>query len=279
MLPRPLDYVAPSTVAAAIEALASRPDARFTAGSYRLIIDLKMRRIEVGTLVDLRRIEGLTTLAAGDGRLEIGAMVSLDTLARDARVQVGAAALARAAGLTGDAQIRNMAAIGGTLAYDGSSSDLAAAVLALGAEVRVEGAGGVRTIAAGHFFTEGGTSLGHDEVVTRVDVPTTTMASAYARTTHPASLAAIVGAAVAVERGAGGDVTRCALAVGGTVTRARRLPAAEAELVGAPLDEATIARAATVAADGVDWSPAAESPAFRGHRLGVLLARLLRTLA
>jgi aerobic carbon-monoxide dehydrogenase medium subunit len=279
VLPRPLDYVAPSTVAAAIEALASHPDARFTAGSYRLIIDLKMRRIEVGTLVDLRRIERLHALASVGGRLEIGAMVSLDTLARDARVQAGAAALARAAGLTGDAQIRNMAAIGGTLAYDGSSSDLAAAVLALGAEVRVEGAGGVRTIAAGDFFTEGGTSLRHDEIVTRIDVPTTTMASAYARTTHPASLAAIVGAAVAVERGAGGEVTRCALAVGGTVTRARRLPAAEAELVGAPLDETTIARAATVAADGVDWSPAAESPAFRGHRLGVLLARLLRTWA
>jgi aerobic carbon-monoxide dehydrogenase medium subunit len=279
VLPRPLDYVAPSTVAAAIEALASRPDARFTAGSYRLIIDLKMRRIEVGTLVDLRKIASLHALTPTDRRLEIGAMVTLDALARDPRVRSAAPALADAAASTGDAQVRNMAAIGGTLAYDGASSDLAAAVLALGAEVRVEGVGGVRTIAADDFFTEGGTSLRHDEVVTRVDVPTTTMASAYARTTHPASLAAIVGAAAAVERGADGVVTRCALAVGGTTTRARRLAAAEAALIGAALDEATIARAASVASEGVDWSPAAESPAYRGHRLGVLLSRLLRALA
>lgn len=278
MLPRPLDYVAPSTVAAAVEALAAHADARFTAGSFRLIIDLKMRRIEVGTLVDLRRIEGLDALAVTGERLEVGAMVTLDTLARDPRVRERARALAQAAALTGDAQIRNMASIGGTLAYDGSSSDLAAALIALGAEVRAESVAGVRTIPAEDFFVGGGTALRRDEIVTRVDVPAGAMESAYARTTHPASLAAIVGVALAVERGADGTVTGCALAVGGTVTRARRLAAAEAALTGAPLGEGAIAGAAAVAADGVDWAPASESPAYRGHRLGVLLARLLRTL-
>jgi aerobic carbon-monoxide dehydrogenase medium subunit len=281
MLPRPMDYVAPSTVAAAVEALAALPDARFTAGSYRLIIDLKMRRIAVGTLVDLRRIEELHGLAVADGRLAIGAMVTLDTLARDARVQEGAAALARAAALTGDAQVRNMAAIGGTLAYDASSSDVAAAMLALRADVRTQSVGGGRTIAAEDFFAVGGgTALRRDEIVTRVEVPLTPNPSGYARTTHPASLAAVVGVAWAVERGGDGDVTRCALAVSGTVTRARRLAAAEAALTGAPLDEAAIARAAAAAADGVDWSPTApESPAYRARRLGVMLARALRTLA
>ncbi len=184
MLPRTLDYVAPDTIAGAVEALATRPDARFTAGSYRLIIDLKMRRTEVGTLVDLRRVAELHALTETEAGLEIGAMVTLDALARDPRVQAQAPALAQAAALTGDAQIRNMASIGGTLAYDGASADLAAALLVLDAQVHAQRAAGGRTIAAVDLFTpDGRTVLGPDEIVTRVDVPGATMTSAYARST------------------------------------------------------------------------------------------------
>ncbi len=85
--------------------------------------------------------------------------------------------------------------------------------------------------------------------------------------------------AVAVQRGADGVVTRCALAVGGTVLQAQRLAPAEAALTGSVLDGDAIDRVVAVAGEGVAWAPAAESALYRSHRLGVLLARLLRTLA
>ena len=281
MLPPTLEYLAPTTLGAAVEALATLPNARFTAGSYRLLIDLKMRRIDVGTLIDLRRLSELRLIADVDGALQIGALVSLDALAADERVRARFPALAQAAAQTGDAQIRNMAAIGGTLAYDGSASDIAAALLVLDADIHTHSIHGQRVISAGDFFTpDGGTALRADEIITMVALSTAEARSAYAKFTHPAALSAIIGVAAALTVHPDGAAARCALAVSGTVVRAQRLAAAESALTGAALDAAAIQRAAARAADGVIWQPdSAASSEYRSHRLRVMVARALTGLA
>jgi carbon-monoxide dehydrogenase medium subunit len=233
MLPPHLEYIAPTSIGAAVEALASRPNAMFTAGSYRLLIDLKMRRIQVGTLVDLRKLRELYPIASTGTRLEIGAMVSLDTLARDERVLASAAALAQAAAHTGDAQIRNMAAVGGTLAYDASASDIAAALIALNADIYTHRSNGERVIPAADFFTaDSKTALHQDEIITMIGVPNGFERSAFEKYAHPASLSAIIAVAAAVTFDADGRVAQCGLGVSGSTARALRLSAAETVLIG-----------------------------------------------
>src|SRR5579859_3275798 len=117
MLPEQFDYAAPTTVQAAVKTLASQPDAMVVAGNYREIIDLKMRRIAPHMLIDLRKIPELQTITANVDDLQIGAMVTLRALMDDETVRSRFAALAEAAALSGDPQVRNMDSIGGSLSY------------------------------------------------------------------------------------------------------------------------------------------------------------------
>ncbi|MBL8132969.1 MAG: FAD binding domain-containing protein [Anaerolineae bacterium] len=284
MLPSTLNYAAPTTLGAAVDLLATHPDAVFTAGSYRLLIDLKMQRIDAGTLVDLRKLSELYGIASvEDGAeygVEIGAMTALSTLASDVRLLAHYGALAEAASETGDAQIRNMAALGGTLAYDASAGDVAAALLALDAVIHTHHSKGQRSLDAADFFTsDGKTALRHDEIITMVALPSTGARSVYAKFTHPATLEAIIGVAAAVTLDDAGRVAACRLGVCGSVAQAKRLSAAEAAILGGALDETSIARAAASAADGVEWLPSLQASAeYRAHRLGVMTARALRRL-
>jgi carbon-monoxide dehydrogenase medium subunit len=280
MLPSTFDYAAPTSINAAVELLAARPDALFTAGSYKLLIDLKMRRVQVGTLVDLRRLTELYASAATASGLEIGAMVSLNAIMQHEMVLASYPALAEAAGQTGDAQIRNIAALGGTLAYDASRSDTAAALLALDAVVYTHHTKGQGVYDAASFFAaDGKAALRHDEIITMIALPQPLGRSAYEKYAHPASLEALIGAAASVALDASGTVTACRAAVSGTVRQAKRLAGVEAALVGRQFTASAAADAASYAAEGVEWEPHDDvSAEYRAHRLGVMVGRLLRRL-
>lgn len=276
MLPPSLNYLAPTTLASAIQALASHPRAAFSAGSYRLLIDIKMQRVAVDTLVDLQRIHTLYSLAATAHGLEIGAMVSLAQLASYPQVPT---VLAQAAAHTGDAQIRNMAGLGGTLAYEASSSEVASALLALKAVVHTRHSGGSRRLAITDFLAStGGGALRHDEVVERIEVPSPGGQGAFAHHAHPASLRAILALSVQIECNKQGEVTQAALAASGSLAQARRLEAAEQALLGQPLTTITIGKAVRTAAQGLNWAPSHESAEYRSHRLGVMLGRTLTAM-
>lgn len=276
MLPHQFDYLAPATVDEAVQALSATPDARFLAGSFNLLIDVKTRRVAPSLLVDLRKIDGLYGIGQTDGGLRIGAMTSLDSIAHDSAVRSRYAALTEAAELTGDPQIRNQDAIGGHLEYASPASDIAAALVALGASVDVAGPTGNRSVAADAFFTGARqTALGAGELITAVTLPAGPTRSAYEKLKHPAHLGAICGVAAALWLN-GDVVERCGLAVTGATGHAQRLAAAEAALTGTALHDAAISAAVASAADGLtgiaDLQYSAE---YRLHMVGVLLRRAL----
>lgn len=276
MLPPSLNYLAPTTLNLAVQALASHPQSAFSAGSYRLLIDLKMRRIAIATLVDLQRIRELHTLSITPDGLEIGSMVTLSQLASHPQVP---AVLAQAAAHTGDPQIRNMAGLGGTLAYEASASEVAAALLALEAVIHTRHSSGERQVPIADLLAPtGGSALRHDEIVVRIVLPATGGRGVFAAHAHPASLRAIIALAVQIEHNAQGEVTRAHLAVSGSVSRAHRLTACEQALLGQPLGPFSIGQAARQAAKDLDWLPGNESADYRSHRLGVMLARTLNSL-
>jgi carbon-monoxide dehydrogenase medium subunit len=162
--------------------------------------------------------------------------------------------LPEAAAQIGDAQVRNMGTIGGSLAHADPSADLPAVMLALGAELTAVGSKGTRTIAVDDFFLDLlTTSLASDELLTQIRIPLPPAGSgmAYEKYPHPASRYALVGVAAVVTRTAD-KVTRARVAITGVGTKATRELGVERALTGTAGDAAAIETAAARAAEGID---------------------------
>src|SRR5579863_7756785 len=137
-------------------------------------------------------------------------------------------------------------------------SDLAVALVALNARLRLHGRGGEKTLPVEEFFLlpgdqpERDTILERGELLVEVEIPVTPPArrSHYVKVRDRASFEfALVSAAVAFEV-EDGLITAARIAAGGVGTKPWRLTGCEAALIGAPLGEATFRKAAARAADG-----------------------------
>jgi xanthine dehydrogenase YagS FAD-binding subunit len=121
-------------------------------------------------------------------------------------------------------------------------SDMAVALVALDAVVRVRGSGGERTLPVAELYLLPGdhpereTALRDDELVVAVDLPETRLSrrSAFEKVRDRASFAfALASAAVALDL-EGGVVREARIVLGGVGTRPWRVPEAEAAIVGRP---------------------------------------------
>ena len=102
----------------------------------------------------------------------IGAMTTHDEVANSALVNEHAAVLAAATKTVADPQVRHRGTLGGALAHADPAGDLPAPILALGAELVIEGSGGERTVAAADFFQDlFTTAVGDDEILTAIRIP------------------------------------------------------------------------------------------------------------
>jgi xanthine dehydrogenase YagS FAD-binding subunit len=160
-------------------------------------------------------------------------------------------------------------------------SDMAVALTALDARVRVQGPSGERAIAVGELHRLPGdrpdrdTVLEPGELITAVELPSVPVAahSAYRKVRERRSFAfalVSVAAALAVTDGVVSDV---GLAFGGVAHRPWRASAAEAALRGAPATEATFA-----AALDAELAPAAPLE-HNAYKLPLLRRVAIRTLA
>jgi xanthine dehydrogenase YagS FAD-binding subunit len=178
---------------------------------------------------------------------------------------------------------RNHAILGQTLEGPGTCvathpSDMAVAMLALDAVVRVLGPEGEREVPIAELHRLPGndpsrdTTLRHGDLITAIDLPALTFPSRYRKARDRASFAfalVSVAAALRVEDGVVGEVR---LALGGVAHRPWRASAAEQALVGQPATEEAFTAAARAELD-------AATP-LRDNRFKVPLARnlLVRTL-
>jgi carbon-monoxide dehydrogenase medium subunit len=179
----------------------------------------------------------------------------------------------------GDPQVRNRGTIGGSLAHADPSADLPAAILALDAEVVIQGPQGVRVIPAREFFVDVlTTALQADEVLTaiRLEIPTAHAGMAYRKIGHPASHYAIVGVAAVVTLGTDGRIERAAVGVTGAAPYPYRAEAAEAMLQGQEPGRDLLERAAERAVDGLDpLDDTYASGEYRSHLVRVETRRAL----
>jgi len=93
--------------------------AMLVAGGTDLLPNMKHELFTPELVVSLARVPGLSGVEVEpDGSLVIGAMTTLDEIARDAEVRRRAPALAQAAGLVAGPQLRRMGTLGGNVMLD-----------------------------------------------------------------------------------------------------------------------------------------------------------------
>src|SRR5688572_5114437 len=112
------EYQAPTTVAAALDALAGRDDATFIAGGMSLMQAIKARLLRPSCLIDLQHVGELKGIASGTQGITIGAMTRYRDIAASPALAGAYQALADAAAHVGDRQVRNRGTIGGSLCWN-----------------------------------------------------------------------------------------------------------------------------------------------------------------
>jgi carbon-monoxide dehydrogenase medium subunit len=273
MIPAPFDYELADSVEHAVELLGERDDTKLLAGGHSLIPLMRLRFARPAVLVDLGRLDSLRYVRDAGEQLTIGALTRHHDLKHDPLLQEHCPLVSHTAGLIGDPQVRHRGTIGGSVAHGDPASDLPAVLLALDADLVVQGPDGERTVLADAFFRGVfETALGPQDVLTEIRVPKLGPSGwLYLKFTRRAQDWATVGVAAVVRR-SNGTIEERAIALtnmGPTPVRAR---AAEGALRKAD----DVAAAAEVAAAESDPpSDTSGSADYRRHLATVLTRRAL----
>ena len=278
MIPAAFDYLAPTTVDDALEALAAAgDDVKVLGGGQSLLPILRMRLNAPETVVDLGRIEELRGIREDGDHVVIGAMTCYSDLLDAPLVRRHAALLAQAVEHVADPQIRHRGTLGGALVHADPAGDVGAAVLTLDGVLVIRGPGGERTVPATEFFRGlFETAVGEGELLTAVRIPKhTDWVSHYEKFVRVSHQWAIVAVAAALEV-EGGTISRARIGLtnmGSTPLRARSV---EAALEGRSASD--IGDACAGAADGTNPPSDLNGDAdYRRHLATVLTRRAVTT--
>jgi 4-hydroxybenzoyl-CoA reductase subunit beta len=285
-------YVAPKTIDGAVRAIADAgPEAMFVAGGTDLYPNMKRRQFEPKALVGLRAIGELRGIggSAREG-MRVGACTTLTAVAAHPELRRAYAGLATAAGLVSSPQLRNMGTLGGNVCVDTrcnyynqsyewrqaigfcmkrdgdiclvapgsarcwavSSSDTAPVLWSLGAQIRLVGPDGERSVPIAALYQDDGIQYltkRANEILTEIVLPPAEgWRSAYLKLRRRGAFDfPILGVAAAVRLE--GDVVREArIVLGAVASLPREAPRAAAVLVGQRLTGEVIETAAEAAA-------------------------------
>lgn len=168
------DYYAPETIGDACELAGKLGEGTmFMAGGTDLLIKAKRRLLNVSAVIDIKKIKELNKIIFDEKEgLVIGSTVTLTAIENHPLIKEKYPAIADAAAATANVQIRNMASAAGNLCNAAPSAENAPVLLAMGANVTVEGRDGKRIIPLDKFFTgPGQTVLKQGELLTSINVP------------------------------------------------------------------------------------------------------------
>ena len=279
-----MDYLAPETVEAAVGALAADPGARVFAGATDLIPQIRAGRPEPNLLIDLKRIDRCTAVAASTEGWVVGAATPTSRLTEDAEFSTALPGLSEAAGLIGSDQIQNRSSLGGNLCNASPAADSVPAMLVNDVRAVVAGSGGTRTVPVGEIATgPGRTSLGDDEFIVEfeIDRPPANTSDAYLRMIPRTEMdIAVVGAGARITLDDNGTCTAASIALGAVAPTAVRVPDAESAIVGTTIDDealAAVAAAASAACNPIDDKRGTIE--YRKQVAGVLAKRAVKLAA
>jgi carbon-monoxide dehydrogenase medium subunit len=188
--PAPFAYAAPTSLEAALDALADG-DAKVLAGGQSLLPLLSMRLVTPDRLVDINQLPGLEAITATPDRADsagigesgprpgggpgilVGALARHAAVAADPVVGSRTPLVVQALGLVGHPAIRNRGTVVGSIVHADPAAELPAVTLLLGGQVHTRSrAGGERVIPADQLYVGPlQSALRPDELATAVWLP------------------------------------------------------------------------------------------------------------
>lgn len=283
-------YHRPETLDLALDLLAEiGEDAKIMAGGQSLLPIMAIRLSQPQNIIDISRIEGLTSIEtrygrtatedADSGSVTIGAMVTHSQAEQSELIASRVPLMHRALPYIGHRAIRNRGTICGSLAHADPAAELPAVALALGGEIIVASNQGPRSILAKDFFTGFlSTSMEENEMIiaTRFeDFPKNAAASVQELSRRHGDFA-LVGLACALALAEDDTIEDVALSFLGVASAPMRAAEAEKMLVGSVPSEDLFDEAAELVRNELDPpNDNHASAAYRRHGAGVLSKRAL----
>ncbi len=278
----PFELAEPRTLKSALKLLETDdPSVRAFGGGTALMLMMKAGVFQPTRLVSLRGIEKRYAKVASskDGSLRIGALTTLSALGRVAAVKKSAPVIIDTLRTLSNVRVRNVATLGGHLAHGDPHMDLPPVLMALDAQVVTAAVSGSRTLAMDELYTGYyETALARNELISEIIVPAQAgRRAAYMKvTTRAADDWPTLG--IAVSLGVEGQtITDARIVVSAATEKPLRLAAAEAELRGATVDDAVLARVGEAAAAEVELTGDAHgTAAYKTELLRVYARRAVR---
>jgi len=258
MIPPTFDYHAPRSIDDAVKLLGSLgSEAKLLAGGHSLLPMMKLRFADPKHLIDLGKIAALKGIAQVANEIHIGAMTTENDLLRSALLAEKVPLLVEGAGWIADPQVRSKGTIGGDISHGDPGNDHPALMLALDASFVLKGPRGERVVKADGFFLGlYSTLLEPDEILTqiRVPIPAAGTGWSYQKLKRKTGDYATAATAVTLQM-QGANVARVRIALTNVGPTALKADAAEAHLVGKPINDANLNEAARLAMSICDPTP------------------------
>jgi len=235
MKPAAFDYVAPSSLEAAVAALAAADgDGKVMAGGQSLMPLLNFRMARPSLIVDLTRIPGLSFIERRADTIAIGALTRHAELEFSELVAKHLPVMAAAMPHVAHLAIRNRGTIGGSLSHADPAAELPMLAVFYDATIRVQGPDGRRDIAAEDFFVSAlANCLEPEEIVFEIEFPVLTSHTGWAFEEVARRFGDFALACIAVSLGLReGRIADARVAVMGVADTPRRLREVEASLRG-----------------------------------------------
>lgn len=267
------EYLEPRTLKEAIGLLVKhKKTGKLLAGGTDLIIEMKEGLIKPQWLINLKKIKGLDKInfSRKDG-LTIGTLVTWTNILSSNVIREDYPILREAASVIGCSQIRNIGTIGGNICHASPSADSAPALMIYEVQCLIAGPSRERIIPIDDIFTGvQKISLKEGEILTSFRLPPPDKASKgcyikFALRNAMGLPVVGVGVLVRTSNGTFKDVKIALGAVASTPLRARKT---ESFLLGKPVDDEAIRKAAELAME--ESEPINDIRASREYRLGLV---------
>jgi aerobic carbon-monoxide dehydrogenase medium subunit len=283
VIPPSFDYHAPRSIGEALSLLTSLGgEAKLLAGGHSLLPMMKLRFAQPAHLIDLGSIPGLRGVREEAGSLVIGAMTTEAELIASPVIRSKAPLLTEGAASIADPQVRYKGTIGGDISHGDPGNDHPALMLALDASFVLTGPKGQRTVKAdGYFVGPYATALAADEILTQIRIPIPEPGSgwSYQKLKRKTGDFATAATAVLLQL-QGANVAKVSIALTNAAPTALRARAAEAALLGRPLNEASLSEAARLAMSICNPAPDLRGDAaYKTAMCGEMTRRALQAAA
>jgi carbon-monoxide dehydrogenase medium subunit len=280
MKPARFEYVAPTTLDAAVAALAAaNGEGKLLAGGQSLLPLLNFRMARPALLVDLNGIKELSFIELRGDRVAIGALTRHCQIEHSPLIACHLPVMSAAMRHVAHLAIRNRGTIGGSLSHADPAAELPMMAMFYGASLTVQGPAGRRTIAAKDFFVDALTNcLEPEDIVAEIEFPIFRHDGwAFEEVARRFGDFALASIAVSIKRSpAGLDDAR--VAVMGVADTPLRLEGVENQLREIEVDSQTPDRFCEwVRSSVTPNSDLHASAEYRTHLLGELARRAMRT--